>query len=521
MQILLKALLFLSFSPMFSCGGETPGGEASTTSHYTIGGTLSGLSGTVVLQNNEGDDLELTADGPFVFLSELEDADTYAITVSIQPDDESCSISNGTGVVAASDVSNISIVCSSITHTVGGTVAGLSGTVVLQNNEGDDLELTTDGPFTFLTELEAADAYAVTVLTQPDDESCSISNGTGVVAASDVSDISIVSSSTIHTVGGTVTGLLGAVVLQNNAGDDLTLEADGDFTFTTAVADGASYNVSVVTNPATQICTVSTNNGIISGVNVTDVDVTCSTNTYTVGGTIAGLAGRTVVLQNNAGDDFTTTANGSFTFATAVADGGAYDVTVRTQPSGGSCSLSGATGTLDGTDVTDITVTCIADNKIIFVTSTAYSNGNLGGLSGADAQCNTLASAASLTGTFSAWLSTSTVNAKDRVSVGHAGGFVLINSTVIASSFSDLLDGSIQNPINRNESSTVISYNTMTGTSQDGTAHANKCNDWTSSSSSISGEWGAATTPITNGGWTDIFSNTCATGNAHLYCFQD
>src|SRR5215468_6977547 len=44
-------------------------------------------------------------------------------------------------------------------------------------------------------------------------------------------------------VGGTVSGLTGAVVLQDNGGDDLTIPADGQFTFATKVASGSSYAV--------------------------------------------------------------------------------------------------------------------------------------------------------------------------------------------------------------------------------------------------------------------------------------
>ncbi len=407
------------------------------------------------------------------------------------------------------------------TYTISGTITGLSGTVVLQNLGEDDLTITADGTFTFSTELADAAAYAVTVLTQPDGQVCSISDGTGVVATADVSTITIVCSSTTYTVGGTISGLSGTVVLQNNSTDDLTLTADGAFTFTTVVADGGGYEVSVKTQPSTQICSVSSGNESINGANVTNVSIVCSTNTYTLGGTIAGLAGRTIVLQNEGGDDLTKTTNGSFTFTTAVADGAAYAVTVKTQPSGGSCSLSNATGTISGANVTNVGVTCIADNKIIFVTSTAYSNANLGGLTGADGECNTLATAAGLTGTYSAWLSTSTVNAKDRVSIGHAGGFVLLNGTVIATSFTNLLDGSIDAAINRNESNSVITANTMTGTKEDGTAHTNLCDGWTSSSSEISGQWGIGSAGITDTRWTNFASNTCATGNAHLFCFQD
>ena len=66
--------------------------------------------------------------------------------------------------------------------------------------------------------------------------------------------------------------------------------------------------------------------------NVTNVAVSCSANpTFTVGGTVSGLSG-TVVLQDNGADNLTVTANGPFTFATALAPGAAYAVTVKTNP---------------------------------------------------------------------------------------------------------------------------------------------------------------------------------------------
>lgn len=53
---------------------------------------------------------------------------------------------------------------------------------------------------------------------------------------------------------------------------------------------------------------------------------------YNVGGTITGLSGATVVLQNNGADNLSLSADGPFRFATAVADGSPYAVTVFTQP---------------------------------------------------------------------------------------------------------------------------------------------------------------------------------------------
>ena len=73
---------------------------------------------------------------------------------------------------------------------VGGTLSGLEGTIVLRNNGGDDLVLTTDGPFTFPTLLAAGTTYEVTVLTLPIGQACTVASGTGTIAG-DVTDVEV------------------------------------------------------------------------------------------------------------------------------------------------------------------------------------------------------------------------------------------------------------------------------------------------------------------------------------------
>ena len=140
-----------------------------------------------------------------------------------------------------------------------------------------------------------------------------------------------------YTVGGTVTGLTGSgLVLQNNGGHDLGISADGSFTFTTRQAYGTAYAVTVKTQPSAppQNCMVTNGSGTVGAVNVTDVAVACTNlPTFSVGGTVTGLAGSGLTLQNNAGDDLSIAADGSFTFSTEVASGTAYSVGVVTQPS--------------------------------------------------------------------------------------------------------------------------------------------------------------------------------------------
>ena len=122
-----------------------------------MGGTVSGLSGTVVLQDNGGDDLSVTANGPFTFATALASGAAYSVTVKTNPSGQTCAVSGGSGTVASANVTSVAVSCANVaTFTVGGTVSGLSGTVVLQDNGGDNLSVTANGSFTFATPLATA-----------------------------------------------------------------------------------------------------------------------------------------------------------------------------------------------------------------------------------------------------------------------------------------------------------------------------------------------------------------------------
>ncbi|HMH19141.1 MAG TPA: NHL repeat-containing protein [Burkholderiales bacterium] len=83
---------------------------------------------------------------------------------------------------------------------------------------------------------------------------------------------------TDYTIGGQVTGLSGTVALQNNGGNDLSLSANSAFAFTTTTVTGSNYRVTVLAQPAGQTCAVANGAGTVSGANVTDVAVTCSSS---------------------------------------------------------------------------------------------------------------------------------------------------------------------------------------------------------------------------------------------------
>ncbi|MCX7633154.1 MAG: FG-GAP repeat protein [Turneriella sp.] len=165
------------------------------------------------------------------------------------------------------------------TYSVGGTVSGLWGTIVLQNNGGDNLSINNNGNFTFATALANGASYNVTVHTQPSGQNCTVSNGSGNISGANVTNVAVSCVNLPYTVGGSVWGLSGTLVLQNNGGDNVTLNGDGGFSFPNPVLNSETYDVTVLTNPSGQVCHVRDNQGTIAGANVTNITVHCFSHT--------------------------------------------------------------------------------------------------------------------------------------------------------------------------------------------------------------------------------------------------
>ncbi len=169
--------------------------------------------------------------------------------------------------------------------------------------------------------------------------------------------------STGRTIGGTVTGLSGAgLVLQNNGGDDLPINADGAFTFATSVAQGNAYNVTVQTQPSSpqQTCVVSNGGGTAGDANVTSVAIACATDTFNVSANVVGLTGAGLTIANGS-DRIATNTDGTFAFDTPVASGARYNVVIDAAPAEPvqRCTVANGNGTVTNADVT-ITISCAA-----------------------------------------------------------------------------------------------------------------------------------------------------------------
>jgi len=353
---------------------QPPSGPAQQG--FTVSGTVAGLDGDgLVLQLNGANDLAVPNNGTFTFTAQLANSTAYSVTVLTQPSgpSQTCTIGSGSGTIAAANVSNVAVTCATGAFALRGTVSGLAGTgLVLQNNGGDDLAIATNGEFSFPSPIASGATYSVTVKTQPAGpaQSCGIANGAGVVGSADVTNVTITCATGTFTIGGAVTGLQGSgLVLRNNGGDDLTIVGNGPFQFPTMLASGATYSVSVRTNPSNpaQSCAVTNAAGAVSSASVANITVTCMTNRFTIGGSISGLAGSRLQLRLNNEPPLEVPAGAtSFTFASLLASGTSYIVRVTHNPSDPAqeCVVRNDTesGRVANANITNVVVTCATRN---------------------------------------------------------------------------------------------------------------------------------------------------------------
>lgn len=95
---------FYAMSAVLTVGSEPP-------ASYTVGGSISGLTGSVTLQNNGGDNLVRSSNGAFTFASALIDSSAYSVTVFAQPAGQTCGVANGSGTISSASISDVVVTC--------------------------------------------------------------------------------------------------------------------------------------------------------------------------------------------------------------------------------------------------------------------------------------------------------------------------------------------------------------------------------------------------------------------------
>lgn len=161
---------------------------------------------------------------------------------------------------------------------------------------------------------------------------------------------------------GTVSGLFKpGLVLANGSSQAPVASGATTFTFPDLIGSDTNYEVTVKTPPTGAVCEVKNGKGKSSDFNVTTVQVVCTTNQYELGGTIAGLDRKGLILLNGA-DPLPVDANTKqFTFGRKVDDGASYGVTISQSPVGLNCNFVPNTnvGTMGSAPVNTVQVVCL------------------------------------------------------------------------------------------------------------------------------------------------------------------
>jgi len=187
----VKFLTLAAFAPIMMLAGC----HGSTVTE-TVGGTVIGLQtgATVSLQINGADTLAVSKNGSFTFPTALNVGTTYVVTISTQPNGESCTIQNQIGIIEENigNVSSVVVNCvSSVSSSddVSGTVSNLGAgkTLTLTNNGVDSLVITSTGAsvqaWSFSQALPIGTNYQVAISAQPSGQNCSIASGaTGTIS---------------------------------------------------------------------------------------------------------------------------------------------------------------------------------------------------------------------------------------------------------------------------------------------------------------------------------------------------
>lgn len=242
-----------------------------------------------------------------------------------------------------------------------GLITGLTSNGLVLSNGPDNVSPSANATsFLFKNKIANSYVYEVKIKSQPTGQACAITNGFGSVNNQSVTNVSVTCVDSPGSLSGTVTGLTTSGLVLRNGSEDINVTAGASsFVFQNSVISGAAYSVTVRSQPTGKTCSVSNGSGTMVSAGKSDVQVNCSSSSsYIVSGSISGLSVSGLKLSN--GSEIKTIASNAttFEFSNTVPFGGGYSVTVDTQPTGHTCSLSNSSGTMGAANVTSVQVAC-------------------------------------------------------------------------------------------------------------------------------------------------------------------
>jgi hypothetical protein len=213
-----------------------------------------------------------------VFATTVTQGNPYAVAVAAQPTGLTCALANGAGTAAAADV-EVAVSCARNTYGLKGAVSGLAAAGLVLANGDERLPLAGGAAaLAFQTPVGYGLAYAVTVATQPLNQTCTIARGTGTMGAADVTDIAVTCVDNVYRIGGTIAALHAAGLMLFNGSQNLTVAAGAtSFQWPPSVNAGAAYTVTVKRQPTGQVCKIvgGTGTGTVGNGDVASIQVAC------------------------------------------------------------------------------------------------------------------------------------------------------------------------------------------------------------------------------------------------------
>lgn len=153
-NILLSSLLL----SVAACGGGGGSGGNTPPPTFTIGGTVSGLSGTGLRLSSNGVTLDISGNGPFAFANALPSGTQFNVTIAAQPGKptQTCTVAGGSGTLAG-NVSAIQVTCVNVPLTLASSTPA---------NNAADVERVGDLVLSFSADIDLATVTKNSVLLQ-------------------------------------------------------------------------------------------------------------------------------------------------------------------------------------------------------------------------------------------------------------------------------------------------------------------------------------------------------------------
>ncbi|MCW7491183.1 glucanase [Leptospira sp. 2 VSF19] len=400
MNFLQKILVYTVALPLFAC--QFPNINRSfletfstirflqtNTLSYTVSFRVSGLLGSGLQIENNGDVVNVSANQTYTFSKKIPSGSAYNVIVKTQPTSpiQKCIVSSGSGTVLNGNIEGIQIVCGDALYLIYGSVTGLLGNgLQIQNTTGSGTEVTNVNSSSFsLPPIPSGETYNFSIISQPTNPSqtCSITSPgvtSGTMAAAHL-PVAINCVTNSFAVNAQVTGILGTLGAGNelkltlDGSNTINVTADGTFVFPGTYLSGGTFSITV-DNPGgiipTGVCTLSS--GTITVANGTyTIPVNCS-NAFLISGTVSSPGGTTTSvlsgtvtldLVNTGGTPFVTqqvvvyAGISNFSFPATIPGGSDYEIVVSSSAPDQVCTMTaGATHTGTTSDQGNAILNC-------------------------------------------------------------------------------------------------------------------------------------------------------------------